>query len=52
MIALLRTAWLAIRIWYLKNLLAAVERHGAYGSADYLQWSLDLIEARRQAGVR
>lgn len=44
--------WLAIKVWYLRNLLAAVERHGKYGSADYLQWSLDLLETQREISNR
>ena len=44
--------WLAFRRWYLRNLLAAVERHSAYGSSDYLEWSLELLEVERQISQR
>jgi hypothetical protein len=52
MIALLHTTWLAFRIWYLKNLLAAVERKGGQCGQDYLCWFLELVEVEWQAGVR
>lgn len=35
--------WLAVRRYYLQRLLWAMERHNAYLSPDYLQWSLDLL---------
>lgn len=34
---------LAVRRYYLQRLLWAMERHNAYLSPDYLQWSLDLL---------
>lgn len=44
--------WLACRIWYLRNLLAAMDRKGGWNTPDYLCWFLELVEVEWQAGLR